>query len=587
MQVYKFGNIYINTQSRQVIKAGKSIVLTPKTFDVLQFLVENHGKIVSKDKLLENVWRGSIVEESNLAVHISKLRNQLTTNKTEPLIQTVQGDGYRFVAIVQSVDLDDWEKISNSENKFSNNKHSEQHFSDSIAVLPLRNEINKEDTEYLADGLTESIINSLTYIPKLKVIARNSVFRYKNKDIDVYEVGETLGVSKILTGRVRVVRKNLLISVELINTADNSQIWGFQFNQPFSDIIKIQEEIIAAVSEKLRSEVNQVINNSVRNSITNNTESYRLYLKGKYFISKQTEQSLYKAIDCFEKSISYDPQNVYSYVEIVDCYRLLYITDLILYDEALKKIKPILSLISDSYKSIAEVQTILGAAKETFEWKFKEAEKHYKRALFLNPNLMTARFRYLGLLVDLERFPDALEQINEIITLDPISAVNHIRIGRMFYRMGQYKNALDYLEESIDLNPGDYVSFVLLGAVYTELEQYGEALKYFNKSLEIEFNLDTYCHIGYTEALAGNSDAALQIIEEINSRYKNKNHISFKLAIIYSGLNEKEIACNYLEKAFEEHDVDLAAINSDIRFKFLRDEPKFKEIAAKIRLLAD
>jgi TolB-like protein len=587
MQIFKFGNFYLNTQSRQVLKNGKPVVLTPKTFDVLQFLVENHGKIVSKDELLEKVWNGQIVEESNLAVQISKLRNLLTSDKTEPLIETVPGSGYRFVAIVQPTDLEEWKENAEPKDYLSKKTFSEQNYSDSIAVLPLQNEIADEEIDYLADGITESIISSLAYIPNLKIIARNSVFRYKNKDVDIKEVSESLGVSKVLTGRVRIIRDNLFISVELINAPDNSQIWGFQFNQPFSDIIKIQQEIISAVSEKLRVEVSQVINNSVKNSITENTESYRLYLKGKHFLSKLTEQSIYKAIDCFESSITYDPLNVYSYVEIVECFRFLYISDCILYDAALAKINSILSIISDLNKSGAEVQTIFGSIKETFEWKFEEAENCYKNALLLNPNYLPARVRYSLLLVNKERFSEALEQINKIISLDPISTINHIWVGRLFYRMEQYKNAINYLKESLDLESRSFVLFVLLSAVYAELGEYDLSLDYLNKSLEIEFNLDTYTFTGYVYGLSGRKAEARKIIEQLKSKYQNTHHISHKLAVIYAGLKEKETACYYLEKSFEEHTYDLSAMKSDPRLKILRDEPKFKEIAARVGLSTD
>lgn len=587
MKVYKFGNIYLNTQSRQVIKNGKPIVLTPKTFDVLQFLVENHGKIVTKDELLGKVWEGNFVEESNLAVHISKLRNLLVSNKTEPLIETVPGSGYRFVAIVQTAELEDWERHSNPANNSSLVISSEQEFSDSIAVLPLKNEAGDEETEYLADGLTESIINNLTYIPNLKVIARNSVFRYKNKDIVIKEIGEKLGVSKVLTGRIRAFRDDLIVSIELVNAANDSQIWGFQFNQPFSDIIKIQEEIISAVSEKLRSEVNQVINKSINNPITENTESYRLYLKGKYFLNKATEPSIYKAIECFEKSVSYDPLNVYSYVEMIESFRLLYIWDYITYDETLTKIKPLLSITKNLNQSIAEVQVILGAIKETLEWKFEEAETHFRKALMLNPNCVTVRYRYLILLTDLGKFSEALKEANKLITLDPISTNSYRHIGRMFYKMGQFTNAIKYLREILDLEPDDYISLAILGATLTELGEYEEALIILKKSLEIQFNLDVLSFVGYTYALSNMPNKAQQIIDQIKSQFQNKHHISLKLAIIYLGLGEKETAFELLEKALEEHDIDLAALKSDPRMKTLHNDQKFKGLLSKIGLPED
>lgn len=584
MQVYKFGTIFLNTQSRQVIKNGKPVVLTPKTFDVLQFMVENHGKIVSKDELMSRVWNGNVVEESNLAVHISKLRNLLAASKADPLIETVPGIGYRFVAIVYFAEPHEWQK--NSDNSTANFQPAPD-FTDSIAVLPLENEDNDEEIEYLADGLTESLINSLASIPNLKVIARNSVFRYKNKVVDTFEIGKKLGVSKILTGRIKIIRNNLKISVELINAADDTHLWGFHFNQPFSDIIKIQEEITVKVSSKLQTEISRLVNNFVSSPVTANTESFRLYLKGKYFLTKPTKDSVYQAIECFKESVVLDPLNIYSYVEIIDSFRILYVYDYLSYDEVLKAIKPHLTVISQFNQSVAEVQVVRGAILETLEWKFEEAEKHYLQALALNPNYLTAHYRYANLLTDLGKFPEALEEINKIIAIDPLSTSSYRRLGRMFYKMGRYTNAIKYVKESLELEPEDYMALVLLGGVYIELENYHKALDALLKSLKIQYNPETLSMIGYIYVKLGKTTEAREIIDQLEDQSKNERYISIKLARIYLALGDKEKTFELLEKAFLEHDCDLTSIKRDPRMKAVYNEPQFKNLTARIGLEED
>ena len=195
MKIYRFGNCWLNLTERRVLKNRKYLELTSKTFDVLQMLVENCGEIVTKDEILGKVWNGSFVEEGNLAVQISKLRRLLDESKNEPFIETVQGSGYRFISSLKTVRVDEWRKQLPDEIHLQNNKNSRDFTFDSIAVLPLVNESNDAEIEYLADGLTESFINSLSRVSGLKVIARNTVFRYKNKDIEAKEVGETLGVA--------------------------------------------------------------------------------------------------------------------------------------------------------------------------------------------------------------------------------------------------------------------------------------------------------------------------------------------------------------------------------------------------------
>jgi TolB-like protein/DNA-binding winged helix-turn-helix (wHTH) protein len=350
MPIYRFRNFYLNTIERRVVKNGKYLELTPKTFDVLRLLVEKRFEIVTKDEILGEVWNGSFVEEGNLPVHISKLRRLLNETKNEPFIETVQGSGYRFISPVQTASWSEWEKQSPDINLLRENNFFREWIFDSIAVLPLTNESNDAEIDYLADGLTESFINSLSHFSNLKVIARNTVFRYKNKEADAQEVGETLGVAAVLTGRIRVVKDRLTISVELIKAEDGSQIWGTQINQPFSDIIEVQEKITLAVSEKLKSQIGA--NNSVSNPVTQNPESYRLYLKGKHFFKKRAKDDIYKAIECFQKSVSFDPTNVYSYVEMVESYRLLFAFDYISYKGFSTKTKPLLSAIAELNQSV-------------------------------------------------------------------------------------------------------------------------------------------------------------------------------------------------------------------------------------------
>src|SRR5215204_6272215 len=193
MKIYKFRNFYLNPAERQVIKGENCLELTSRTFDVLQLLLENGGDVLTKDEILGKVWNGNFVEEGNLAVHISKLRRLLDETKDQPFIETVQGSGYRFVAPVQRISQSDWEKRLSGINPLPPENVSHEWTFDSIAVLPLQNESGDVEIEYLADGLTESFINSLSRLPNLKVIARNTVFRYKNKISDAKEVGETLG----------------------------------------------------------------------------------------------------------------------------------------------------------------------------------------------------------------------------------------------------------------------------------------------------------------------------------------------------------------------------------------------------------
>jgi TolB-like protein/chaperonin cofactor prefoldin len=466
-------------------------------------------------------------------------------------------------------------------------KAAERFAFDSIAVLPLENESNNQEIDYLADGLTESFINNLSHVSNLKVIARNTVFRYKNKQADAKEVGETLGVATVLTGRVKLIRDNLLISVELINVADDTQIWGTQFNQPFSDIIKIQQEITFAVSEKLRAEISLAAGKPANKPFSQNSESYRLYLKGKYFLDKRTLDDIYKAIEYFQKSVSHDPENIFSYAEIIECHLLLYIFDYTSHPETLAKIKPLLAVIPKLNQSLDVVQAMYGGVKMYLEWELEESKKHFQYALAINPNCLLARQRYASALMMQGRFSEALKELHQLVLIDPLSLINYKHIGRLFYRMRQFENAVTYLKEAVELEPEDFEALVLLGATVTELGNYTEALNLFQKSLNIHYNVDTFSMFGYIYARSGEKESANQIIKQLESQLKDNHQHAIKLARIYAALDEIETAYSYLERAFHQHDIEIMAIKSDPRWTNICREPRFIELVKRVGLPID
>jgi TolB-like protein/Flp pilus assembly protein TadD len=581
MKIYKFRDWYLNPAERLVLKDGKYLDLTTKTFDVLQLLIENFGEIVTKDEILGKVWNGSFVEEGNLAVHISKLRRQLDESKNQPFIETVQGSGYRFVAPVQEVAGSEWENISSGIAASTPDKHPREWIFDSIAVLPLQNENGDDEVEYLTDGLTESFINSLSRLPNLKVIARNTVFRYKNKAADAKEVGETLGVATVLTGRVRIIKDRLTIGIELTKTKDGTHLWGTHFNRSFTDIFEIQESIIFEVLERLKSEISNVSKKYSPNAITKNSESYRLYLKGKYLLDKRTEDSIYKAIECFRKSISCDPINVYSYTEIAEAYGQLYVSGFMTHNTYSVKIQPFLGAISELNESVDVVQTLFGRITY-FDWKLEEAEKHLQYALHLNPNSLIARYRYSGLLLAVGKYSQALKELNRIIQLDPLSFRSYLNVGRAFYRMGQYETAMIYLNDALDLEPYNYEVLAVLGATFAELGDYEKALGIFQKSLEVHYNVEILSMFGYIYALQGKPSKAYKIIKQIKTQFNKNCEFSTILARIYIALGEKEIAYELFDQAFEKHEADLIAIISDPRLAKITNDPKCKDLIKRI-----
>lgn len=584
MSVYKFRNCLLNTVERLVIKDNQCVELTTKTFDVLLFLIENAGNIVSKDEILGTVWNGDFVEESNLPVHISKLRRSLEETRERRFIETIQGVGYRFIAPVRHLPDKEWEQIVN-QNRQLNGEALPAPPIQSIAVLPLENKTGDVSNEYLSDGLTEELINSLSHIPGLRVIARNTVFHFKNNGPDCVEVGRALSVSSVVTGRIRFGNGCLEVGVELVRSDNGAQIWGRVFRGRGAELVALQEEISFALAEQLALAKGGLNSSLSVPSLTRDPESYRLYLNGRYLLEKHSAQDLYRAIEFFEKSALQDSNNTFSLVEIVDCYRLLYAYDHITYKEFLIAIEPILARIRKGDQSLDVIQ-VMYCDLNILEWKFAEAAQFCRKALAINPNCLKGRLRYSELLMQSRNFGAALEQLERIIALDPLSSLIYTRIGRLFYIMGEQENAVAYLTDALHLVSDNHEARAVRGMVYIEMERYKEALDDFEASLQVERQNGLLGMMAVVHVRQGNRKKACQLLKKVKSEPIGAPGRSITLAHIYLALGEKEKTYEFLEHAYTEHEPDLRGLTFDRRWKTLGAEARFKDLASRIGLPA-
>lgn len=557
--------------------------LTTKTFDVLEFLIENAGKVVTKDEILGHVWNGNFVEESNLPVHISKLRRFLSESRDCRFIETVQGTGYRFVAPLQTVDDDEWQAASSATRGFPLVQSvTDIKASHSIAVLPLQNEGGDPEMEYLVDGLTEGLINGLSHVPGLRVIARNTVFRVDDTNLALKKLGELLEVSHVLTGRVRISGEEFVVSVELTRAGDETQVWGRRYCLVVADLMRVQEEVVFSVVESLTSSKIRT-SRFPANSLTQDAESYRLYLKGRYFLEKHSSNDIYKAVDLFNESVLADPRNIFSHVEKVECYRSLHAYGYISYEDFLQLTKPILDAIAIGNQSLDVVQ-ILYCDLKMLEWKFSEAERYCRRALAINTNCLKGRFRYSDILLQRRDFSAALEQLERIMIIDPLSPLIYKRIGRLFYMMGEYDKAIAFLNDALELEPGNYESLALRGVVHTELAHFREALKDFEESLRAQHHAETIAMTGVVYARQGNRAKALEMLKKLQSELTINTGHSTNLAHLFLALGDKTEAYECLERSYAQHEPDLRALTYDRRWIPVRNEARFKSLVKRVGL---
>ena len=544
-------------------------------------------RVNTKEEILNEVWNGDFVEEGNLTVHISKLRKLLGATESQPIIGTVTGRGYQFVAKVHPEANNDAVDEIFEDSNISNPNPPMASKPDSIAVLPLKNENGDEEIDYLADGITESLINSLSYMPDFRVLARDTVFRYKDKDVNAQEIGDELGVSTVLTGRLRVIRDHLIIGVELVNVKDGTQIWGTQINQPFTDIFKVQESLTKAIVKRFLFEPSKYINETNIGRSTNSHESYRLYLKGKYLLNKKTHADLQLAINYFREASSIDPTNALSFVGMGECYYWLHSLVYLSHSEVLPLIETTLSEAIKLNSYSPELYTLKGDLERDLKWKFEKSKTFYLKALALKPNHFEALRSYSQVLAQEGKFTESLSVVKTLKKLSPISPNTNITAGRLFYNCAKYESAIMELNEAIELDPNNHIAMVLLGCTHIEIGETKTAEEFFHKASEIQHHEEFDVLIAYAKARAGNRPEAMKILHDLEKRSRNVYIPQIHFAKIYSGLGEIDKAFAHLKLAFTDRNEALTSLKINPRFANLRNDPRFNDLLSRIGLPTD
>jgi len=456
---------------------------------------------------------------------------------------------------------------------------------DSIAVLPFENQDHDRDTDYLSDGVTESIINSLTQLPNLKVIARSSVFRFKGQTTDPFVAGKELGVRAVLTGRIMQRGDDLMISTELVDVRDNKQLWGEQYNRKVSDLLAVQRDIASEISSNLRLRLTGTDANRLSKQYTDNAEAYQLYLKGLFFLNKRTEEDSRKAIDYFQQVIVKDPNNALAYTALSDVYsHLVFPLGSVPPGEAMPKAK-------EAASHALAIDNALGAAHASmayevffYEWNWPLAEREFKRAIELDPNNADAHHWYSHYLMSQRRFDESLVESKRSQELSPIDRLLNIHLGWHYLYTRQYDQALERLNRVVDMDRNFPQTYIWLGLTYEQKREYPEAIASFQKAMVLFPGGSTQAkaQLGHAFAVSGQKKEALKIIAELgeNGTYVSPYHV----AAIYAGLGDKDRTFVWLEKAYEERSDWLVNLTNDQRFDDLRSDPRFADLVRRVGL---
>jgi TolB-like protein/Tfp pilus assembly protein PilF len=451
---------------------------------------------------------------------------------------------------------------------------------DSVAVLPIANRSGDPDMEYLSDGITEGIINRLSESAGLKVMSRNSVFRFKGQEPAPAAVRRELGARAVVTGRIARRGEGFVLSVEVADAEDNAQLWGGQFDLKMADIVGVQDQVAARVIEKLRLATG---GRAIGSRHTENAEAYQLYLRGRFYWNRRTEAGITKAVEFFKQAIGIDPGYARAYAGLADCYAMLVEYSAQPPRELFPKVKEAALKAIEIDDALAEAHTSLAAAYE-YEWDWAEAEAQYRRAIELNPSYATARHWYAVFLASHLRGDEAAEEARRALELDPLSLIINTSAGRVLYSARRYDEAISQLRKTVELDPNFAEARFHLALAYEQKRMYAEAIREFHKSVELFSDRTMTAWVGRAQAVAGNRGEALRVLAELKVMARRKYVSPYLLAVIYAALGEKDRAIEWLEKVYEERSYYVVWLKVDPVFDILRPDPRFQDLLRRTGL---
>jgi DNA-binding winged helix-turn-helix (wHTH) protein/TolB-like protein/Tfp pilus assembly protein PilF len=614
---YDFGRFRLKTAERVLLREGEPVPLTPKVFDILVTLVEHGGQVVAKDDLMKRVWPNTFVEEGNLTQNISLLRKALGESPGGvQFIETVPRRGYRFVAdtnqswgengstVVRDTRSDPALVVPIQDTTvqpaqvkrtpfyalaaglvvigiigvfyFTGRGTTAESSIGSIAVLPFVDESADPDAEYINDKIAESLINSLSKLPQLRVVPRSVVAGYKGKEIDPRKIGQELNVRAVVTGRMRRHGDIISIQADLIDLQSVAQLWGQHYDHKVSDVLLVQDDISRDIFENLRLKLNVEEKKQL--------EAYRLYLKGRNAWNKRTGDALLQAIDFFNQAIAIDPNNSAAYAGIADCYNMLVVYGRVEPKEGFPKAKEAATKALEIDESSAEAHSSMAFIKFRWDWDRAATESEFQEAIKLKPAYAPAHQWYSSYLVAVERFDEAIAEAKRTEELEPLSFVASSHLGWIYYLSGQNDKAIEQCRKILELDPSSFPARRYLGLAYEAKGMYAEAIAEFQTGVKLSGSPLMLALLGHAYAASGKTAEAKQVLNDLQQLQDQRYVSPYTVAAIHAGLGDQEQAFKWLQTAVEERDIWLMNLKVDPVFAKLRSQRQFTDILARIRL---
>ncbi|MGH9509861.1 MAG: protein kinase domain-containing protein [Terriglobales bacterium] len=456
----------------------------------------------------------------------------------------------------------------------------------SLAVLPLVNASGDPNTEYFSDGVTESLIDSLSQVPDLKIIAKTSVFRYKGRQADLQTVARELGVRAVLTGRVTRRADDMFISVELVDTQNNRQLWGEQYNRKASEVFVVQNEIAKEISQNLKLRLTGGEKQRLTKRYTQSPEAHELYLKGRYFWRKFTAAGTAKAIDYFQQAIEKEPSYALAYAGLADAYALGSLGGGgIAPAEGMPKAKAAARKALELDDTLAEAHLSLALVRAFYEWDWAGANAEFARAIQLNPSGAEAHHFYSHYFTALGHTEESLAESKKALELDPLSPDLTWHLAWHYNFARQYDKAIEQAAKTFELDPNSTQARLVRGGAYQNKRMFQQAITEFQKVRAASAGTPAgLADLAYAYALSGNTQEARKNLEELTGLSKRRHVPAYSLATVHAGLGEKDQAFAWLDKACDERGFYVHTLKVDPRLDSLRSDPRFASVLRRVGL---
>ncbi len=571
-QMARFGAFEVDLKTRELRKRGLRLKLQEKPFQILAVLLEKPGQLVTRQELRERLWPPDIHVgfERSLNTAVNKLRQVLGDTAENPrFIETLARRGYCFIAPVERSGgagaMDRPEAV------------------ESIAVLPFQKANGDPEEEYLTLGITESLIDALSRLPRVKVMALTTVVRYLRPDVDAQAAGRELGVDAVLTGRLVERQDTLLIAAELVDTRRGWRLWGGQFHCAPPDLLALEEEVAQEIAARLRGRRFARESAVPLKRRTESGEAYYDYLRGRYHANRMTPEGLSKALEYFHRAIEKDRHYALAYAGLADAH----ISTAFLSLQAPKEVFPqarnaaLMALEIDD--DLAEAHTALAEVKKFYDWDWLGAELEYKRALQLDPNSAQAHRLYSDYCLAVGWTHEALQEIRRALDLEPLSLVINMELAWSFYLTREYDQAAEQALKTLEMEPAFTPAQYALGLAYEQLNRYEEAIFAFETARRGSGNNPaSLAALGHAYARVGKKHEAQQVLRELQEMTARRYVAPYWPAVICAGLGEVEAALDHLEKSYTERDVWLVWSRVEPRFENLRAIPRFQDLSRRM-----